>query len=439
MRGGSMLRQFGRLLAATLAASSVLVALPAAATAAPSLSAPAASPVFTDVQGDEPYAAAAYALAGRTTMAVKADGSFDPEGTVSRAEMAYFLTRAMGLQASPGQPFFDVNRWDWFAGSVGVLFQKGLMQGTSPIMFSPARVVTRQEAITMVMTALESAGGDRSSAAARPVLSDREIQAWLGGFRDRLLIDPTCTAAVAGACRLGIVGPGGDGWLFPAGALTRAEMADMLYRAFLEPVAARDVYPQELPAASDYGSLSVGSKGPLVSFLQARLTALRYPCGPVDGVYSAKTRDAVMAFQKVERLKRTGRVNAQVWERLATATVPVPRMSGVGTRCEVDLRRQVLFMITDNQVTKVVHVSTGKNGTRTGHFTIGAKYKGWVECVTLDGRMYYPSYVVSKTAIHGFPSVPSYPASHGCVRVPVWTAEALYHELPTGTVVDIYR
>ena len=95
-------------------------------------------------------------------------------------------------------------------------------------------------------------------------------------------------------------------------------------------------------------------------------------------------------------------------------------------------------MITDNRVWKIVHVSTGRLGTRTGHFTVGVKYEGWVQCVTLDGEMYYPSYIVSKTAIHGYRSVPAYPASHGCVRVPVWTAVELYEQLPKGTPVDVY-
>jgi lipoprotein-anchoring transpeptidase ErfK/SrfK len=145
-----------------------------------------------------------------------------------------------------------------------------------------------------------------------------------------------------------------------------------------------------------------------------------------------------MAFEKVERLKRDGTVGAKVWQRLFTAETPSPHRSAAGTRAEVDLTRQVLFMITDNKVWKIVHVSTGRLGTQTGHHTVGVKYEGWVECVTLEGRMYYPSYIVSKTAIHGYPSVPPYPASHGCVRVPVWTAVDLYHDLAKGTPVDVY-
>ena len=229
-----------------------------------------------------------------------------------------------------------------------------------------------------------------------------------------------------------------DGWFFPALNLTRAQMAVMLHRAFLEPIEARNVYPAEVPAVSTYESQSVGSEGSLVSLLEARLTALHYPCGPVDGVYDRRTRDAVMAFEKVEGLRRDGAVGAKVWQRLFSAETPNPRRSLGGTRAEVDVTRQVLFMITDNRVWKIVHVSTGRLGTRTGHFTVGVKYEGWVQCVTLDGEMYYPSYIVSKTAIHGYRSVPPYPASHGCVRVPVWTAVELYEQLPKGTPVDVY-
>jgi lipoprotein-anchoring transpeptidase ErfK/SrfK len=128
------------------------------------------------------------------------------------------------------------------------------------------------------------------------------------------------------------------------------------------------------------------------------------------------------------------------WERIFVATTPTPRNNDVGTRLEIDLTRQVILMITDNQVWKIVHCSTGSSGrrTRTGHFQISTKQKGWVAAVTVRGMMYYPSYVVSLTAIHGYRSVPPYPASHGCIRVPVWMAEEIFYETPSGTTVDIY-
>jgi N-acetylmuramoyl-L-alanine amidase len=423
-----------------LLAIAMLAALPAGAQAQPATPTPTAATgqTFTDIQGSEWFAEAVYALAREGIVTGRQDGSFGPNEPATRAQMAVFLARALGLPESPGQPFFDVNQPDWFAGGVGALYQRRLIQGTSPIMFSPDRPLSRQQAATLVMRCLKFFLASHPESTVQYDLGREQAADWLVGLRDRPLIASAHAVSVANAYRLGVIESPFDGWFYPEFNLTRAQMAVMLYRAFLQPIATKNAYPVELPAVSTYPSQSIGSEGTLVSFLEARLTALRYPCGPVDGVYDRRTRDAVMAFQKVERLRRDGAVGEKVWERLFAAQTPTPRRSLAGTRTEVDLTRQVLFMITDNKVWKVVHVSTGKLGTRTGHHQVGAKYEGWVECVTLEGRMYYPSYIVSKTAIHGYESVPPYPASHGCVRVPVWTAVDLYRDLAKGTPVDVY-
>jgi len=422
-------------------ALSALGCLPAAALAQPagalSLVTPPV-PVFTDVRGDEWFAEAVRALAAKGVVRGRADGSFGPDEAVSRAQMAMFLARVLELPESFLQPFTDVNSRDAFAGAVGALYQRGLVQGTADLLFSPAEPVTRQQATSMVMRSLSFTAQNDPTLALECEFEADQIPVWLAGFRDRALIAPGHALSVANAYRLGIIHSPVDGWYYPGLNLTRAQMAAMLHRAFLQPVTARNAYPLELPAVSGYPGQSRGSQGALVSFLEARLTALCYPCGPVDGVYDARTRDAVMAFEKVERLKRDGAVSPELWQRLFTARSPTPRRSLEGTRCEVDLTRQVLMMITDDRVWKVLHVSTGRLGTQTGHHQIRAKYEGWVRCVTLDGKMYYPSYIVSKTAIHGYESVPPYPASHGCVRVPVWTAVELYNQLPKGTPVDVY-
>jgi N-acetylmuramoyl-L-alanine amidase len=212
----------------------------------------------------------------------------------------------------------------------------------------------------------------------------------------------------------------------------------MIDRAFTKPLTLRADHPEALPETWSYPSLKAKSQGPLVWFVEYRLTSLKYYPGKIDGVYDNQTRDAVLAFQKVERIDRTGTVGDAVWQRLPGAKTPTPKLTDEGTRVEVDLTRQVLLMITDNKVWKVVHVSTGRNGTRAGHFSIKEKLKGNVRCVTVNGVMYYPSYVVSRTAIHGYKSVPTYPASHGCIRVPMWMAEDLWYDTPTGMTVDIY-
>jgi lipoprotein-anchoring transpeptidase ErfK/SrfK len=47
-------------------------------------------------------------------------------------------------------------------------------------------------------------------------------------------------------------------------------------------------------------------------------------------------------------------------------------------------------------------------------------------------------YFLCGFAIHGYPSVPAYPASHGCVRVPMWLAPRLYRQHSHGAVVYVY-
>jgi peptidoglycan hydrolase-like protein with peptidoglycan-binding domain len=82
-----------------------------------------------------------------------------------------------------------------------------------------------------------------------------------------------------------------------------------------------------------------------VQALEDRLTALRYDVATIDGVYDQNTAYAVVAFQKVTGLRRTGRATQDVVDALAAPAPPPPLVPGGGpSRVEVDLRRQVLFL-----------------------------------------------------------------------------------------------
>jgi hypothetical protein len=395
----------------------------------------AAAQAFTDVTGDEYFASALDRLSTEGVIQGHADGSFGASAGVTRAQLAVFLTRVLGLQPSAGAPFADVSEADWYSGEVAALYEAGLVSGTSATQFSPNVEVSRQQAAAFVIRALAYVL-HRDSVEEAYLLDDTEpVAPWLAGFGDRAFIAAEHQSSVANAYRLGIMSGTGEGWLFPALSLNRGQMAVMLYRAFYQPLIVASEYPQEVEASS-YGSLSSGSRGTLVQMLESRLTALHYPCGPVDGVYDYRTRDAVMAFEKVERLQRDGVVGSTVWQRLFSAGIPVARYSQAGARAEVDLTRQVLFMIQDDQVMEVVHVSTGKLGTPTGRGRVFRKDPGWVTVPV--GQMYSPSYIMPHIAIHGSKSVPNYPASHGCVRTPIWITDHLYDELPMGLQVDIY-
>ena len=143
-----------------------------------------------------------------------------------------------------------------------------------------------------------------------------------------------------------------------------------------------------------------------------------------------------LPFEKVEGLPRDGTAGPEIWQRIFGAETPTPRLFLGGDRVEVDLSRQVLFMIRAGEVAEIVHVSTGKLGTPTGHGNVWLKQRGWVECSV--GWMYFPSYFWPRIAIHGSSSVPPWPASHGCVRTPVGSAEHVYDQIPDGTAVDVY-
>jgi peptidoglycan hydrolase-like protein with peptidoglycan-binding domain len=195
--------------------------------------------------------------------------------------------------------------------------------------------------------------------------------------------------------------------------------------------------------------LGRGAKGPDVLALEQRLTSLHYDAGKVDGTFDATTQFAVIAFQKVMGLPRTGRATKDVTDALATATDPAPLVAGGGAnRVEVDLPRQVLFLYKDGALLRILAVSTGSGKryclpdgecdyaiTPGGSFRITWKMKG-IRTSKL-GQLWNPLYFNGGIAIHGEPAVPSVPASHGCVRIPMSASAWFYNTVTVGTPVYV--
>jgi peptidoglycan hydrolase-like protein with peptidoglycan-binding domain len=156
-----------------------------------------------------------------------------------------------------------------------------------------------------------------------------------------------------------------------------------------------------------------------VKQIQRRLIVLGYMVrGDDDGRLGPATQNALLAFQKWERLDRTGLLNAKTQSRLTTATRPAPlRLGRSGKRAEILLDRQVALLINNNKVVRVIPVSTGKPSTPTppGDYRVYAKIPRWW---STPFREWLPWAVpfVGGIAFHEFPVVPTYPASHGCVR-----------------------
>jgi peptidoglycan hydrolase-like protein with peptidoglycan-binding domain len=181
-------------------------------------------------------------------------------------------------------------------------------------------------------------------------------------------------------------------------------------------------------------NLRVGSRGASVLGLEQRLHQLHYALGQVDGYFGIDTADAVVAFQKLHGLPRTGSTDLRFWRALDRAVTPTPRHGGAGLHVEVDKELQVLFLVSDGQVSLIVPVSTGATGnTPVGVWHVYSRVPGYNA-----EQMYYSSFFVGAFAIHGYHSVPPYPASHGCVRIPIWVAPRVYSLIDYGTTVYIY-
>ena len=184
--------------------------------------------------------------------------------------------------------------------------------------------------------------------------------------------------------------------------------------------------------------LRVGSRGADARRLNARLAALGYlPSGADTDRYTTATYHAVLAFQKWEGLARDGVAGQQTQAMLRHATRPRPS-SGAGRYIEVQLGKQVALLVSGGRAQQVIAISSGQPGydTPQGSFTVTRKeLRSW--SVPYQVWLPYASYFTGGVAFHAYPSVPAYPASHGCVRVPEPFAAHLYRFARMGTAVHV--
>jgi peptidoglycan hydrolase-like protein with peptidoglycan-binding domain len=176
------------------------------------------------------------------------------------------------------------------------------------------------------------------------------------------------------------------------------------------------------------------------------LADLGYWTGPVDGVFDPATLFALTAFQKWERRPTTGRLTIEELEAMRNASEPAAR-DGDYEHVEVDIDRQVLLLVDGKGGVRVLPVSTGTDKpffydgqesiayTPRGRFVVYDKTMGRDK---IFPGVYYPNYISGGIAIHGYNDVPIRPASHGCIRIPMFAAREVSALLPLGTIVLVY-
>lgn len=180
---------------------------------------------------------------------------------------------------------------------------------------------------------------------------------------------------------------------------------------------------------------------------ERQLAEMGYWTGAVDGLFDASTRAALIAFQKWEGRPVTGKLTLDELEAIRTSASPKARELGY-EHVEIDLDRQVLLLVDDQGGVDVLPVSTGNDKpfmdegqtsiayTPRGRFIVYDKGFGWQTGPL--GSVYYANYISGGVAIHGSRSVPIEPASHGCIRIPMFAARKLSKLLPLGTIVLVY-
>ena len=172
-----------------------------------------------------------------------------------------------------------------------------------------------------------------------------------------------------------------------------------------------------------------------VSALQRRLRRFGYVVGE-RGRFDARTARAVLAFRKMTGMERTTEASTAVMRRIARGAGRFRiRRPDHGRHIEADLTRQVIALIEGGKVRRIYPISSGAPSTPTvlGSFRVYLKTPG-----TNAKGMVHSAYFIRGYATHGFASVPIFPASHGCLRVPIPDALSLFRWIRIGTPVDVY-
>ncbi|MEX1141541.1 MAG: L,D-transpeptidase family protein [Thermoleophilaceae bacterium] len=183
-------------------------------------------------------------------------------------------------------------------------------------------------------------------------------------------------------------------------------------------------------------SAGEGARGTRVLLLQRGLKRLGFAV-PVTGHYDAGTSRAVIAFRKANGMERIGYASSTVYSMVLRGEGAFePKFPRAGYHVEYDWSRQVLAFVRNGRTWRAYHSSSGTAATPTvfGTFTFYRKEPG-----TNHLGMVQSNYFIRGYAIHGYHSVPIYPASHGCLRVPIPNAYQIDRQISLGMKIMVYR
>ena len=180
----------------------------------------AAGKTFVDIQGHE-MQTEIEALASCGIISGMNEDSFVPDATMTRAQFASIVVRALGLPQKEADVFSDVKKGQWYWSAVGTAYNYGLVSGKTATVFDPNGTITRQEAASMVARAAKCCGMDTA-------MEEYEIQNTLTLFGDYPSVADWARESVAFCYKENILDK--EDWnIEPVRKINRSEVAQMLY------------------------------------------------------------------------------------------------------------------------------------------------------------------------------------------------------------------
>ena len=200
--------------------------------------------------------------------------------------------------------------------------------------------------------------------------------------------------------------------------------------------ARHDATPEQakFAAIGSVGAVSPGS-GLGVALFKQGLRQLGYPAGNGPAV-TGKLGRSVLAFRKTNSLARIYTADRHIYEMVFAGRGAYQlRYPNAGKHVEADLSRQVVVLADKGKPVATYPTSSGKPSTPTvlGHYRFYLKSAG-----TNAKGMFMSNYFIRGYAIHGYPDVPIYNASHGCLRVPNADAVAIFNQIALGEDIWVY-
>lgn len=174
--------------------------------------------------------------------------------------------------------------------------------------------------------------------------------------------------------------------------------------------------------------------GPQALLFNRLLERRGFHMGSVTDTPDESTALGIMALRKANDMEASEEYAPSLFSYLLRGRGEVEAVHDEEERhVEVDISRQVMALVEDGEVNDVFGISSGSGGTPRGEFEFYSKQPGYNAI-----GMYYSVFYDGEYATHGYSSVPTYPASHGCIRSPIPYAEYIYNWIDIGDPIYIY-